>query len=241
MGANITCGGRVEGENVTCPFHEWSFDGETGKCTDIPYASKVPDFAKIKTYKCLEVNKLIFLWYHAEGDEPHWEPPKMPNVESGSWVYHGRHEFEVASHIEDLPENGADVAHLNAIHKSSVAIGGEPSRWMEKWTQKMTWHEWGISWEALTEETQKHIAVVRLKHFLQLGNTKAMEVNVIGEQIGPSLVHLHFDSWMGKGIMFQYVLPLEPLLQKFVHVFYADKTWLPPLAKFSLYGESCKC
>lgn len=41
LGANITCGGRVNGDDITCPFHEWAFDGKTGKCVDIPYASKV--------------------------------------------------------------------------------------------------------------------------------------------------------------------------------------------------------
>jgi hypothetical protein len=60
---------------------------------------------------------------------------------------------------------------------------------------------------------------------------------VRGEQIGPSLVHLHFESCMGKGVMIQYVLPVEPLLQKIVHVFYTERTWLAPHAKFVLWGE----
>lgn len=41
LGANITVGGSIRGDCVTCPFHEWSFDGNTGKCMDIPYAEKV--------------------------------------------------------------------------------------------------------------------------------------------------------------------------------------------------------
>ena len=38
--------------------------------------------------------------------------------------------------------------------------------------------------------------------------------------------------------MIQYLLPIEPLLQKLVHVFYAEPRWPAPLAKFMLWGES---
>ena len=34
-------GGHVRGNCIECPFHGWQFDGETGKCTKIPYAAKV--------------------------------------------------------------------------------------------------------------------------------------------------------------------------------------------------------
>jgi cholesterol 7-dehydrogenase len=51
-------------------------------------------------------------------------------------------------------------------------------------------------------------------------------------------VHLHFQSFMGKGVMIQYVLPLGPMLQKVVHVFYTERSWLSPYAKLVLWGES---
>ena len=61
---------------------------------------------------------------------------------------------------------------------------------------------------------------------------------VRGDQIGPSLVHLHFRSGlMGRGVMLQYVLPLEPMLQRIVHVFYTQPCWSPPMAKLTLYGK----
>ena len=63
---------------------------------------------------------------------------------------------------------------------------------------------------------------------------------VHGEQIGPATVHLHMEipEWGWKGIFFQYVLPIEPLLQKVVHVLYSEPGWPAPLAKFVLWGES---
>ena len=41
-----------------------------------------------------------------------------------------------------------------------------------------------------------------------------------------------------KGVMIQYLLPIEPLLQKLVHVFYAEPSWPAPLAKLTLWAES---
>ena len=42
--------------------------------------------------------------------------------EEGGWVYQGRNEYEVACHIQDIPENGADVAHLPAVHKAPILV-----------------------------------------------------------------------------------------------------------------------
>ena len=65
-------------------------------------------------------------------------------------------------------------------------------------------------------------------------------MRVRGLQVGPSLVHLRFDCpgpGFGRGVMLQCVLPLEPMLQRVVHVFYTERTFLPPMAKLVLYGE----
>ncbi len=37
--------------------------------------------------------------------------------------------------------------------------------------------------------------------------------------------------------MLQYVQPLEPYLQRLVHVFYTERSFPAPLAKFVLYGK----
>lgn len=241
LGANITVGGSIRGDCVTCPFHEWSFDGNTGKCMDIPYAEKIPESAKLSTKTYMEANGLIYVWFHSDNIEPTWFPPVLDQLSPSapkSWVYQGRNEYEISSHIQDIPENGADVAHLNAVHKTTILAGGEPSQWVQKLTQ-WAWHEWGVQWAPETEEGQEHRARVELKHEMKVfGGIPLFSLNVVGEQIGPALVHLHFESFMGKGVMIQYVLPLEPMLQKIVHVFYTQRTWLAPYAKMVLLGES---
>jgi hypothetical protein len=42
----------------------------------------------------------------------------------------------------------------------------------------------------------------------------------------------------GRGVMVQYVLPVEGMVQKLVHVFYTERAWPAPYAKFVLLGES---
>ncbi len=126
LGANVAVGGRVLGDCVECPFHEWVFSGEDGRCQGVPYlaeGSKVPDFARLDVYPTAEMNGLVYLWYHAEGDPPGWHPEEEPELNGcSSWVYQGRNEFEVACHIQDIPENGADVAHLPAVHKTNIFV-----------------------------------------------------------------------------------------------------------------------
>ena len=40
------------------------------------------------------------LWHHADHESPAWEPPVIPEVESGQWVYQGRNEFYVNCHVQ---------------------------------------------------------------------------------------------------------------------------------------------
>jgi cholesterol 7-dehydrogenase len=65
----------------------------------------VEKFAKIRKWTSCEKNGNIFVWYHAESEQP-WELPTVDEIEDGTWCYHGANEFSVNSHIQDIPENG---------------------------------------------------------------------------------------------------------------------------------------
>ncbi|XP_071795908.1 cholesterol 7-desaturase nvd-like isoform X2 [Asterias amurensis] len=118
LGANLGMGGKVEGDCIACPFHGWTFRGDDGKCVKIHYAEKVPAFAKVKTHRSLEINHLIMLWYHAEGDEPSWFPPEFEEVKTGQYTYQGFSAVFYDCHIQDVAENHADKAHFNVLHAS---------------------------------------------------------------------------------------------------------------------------
>ena len=61
---------------------------------------------------------------------------------------------------------------------------------------------------------------------------------IVGEQVGPSIVHMHTQTLFGRGVLIHALLPLEPTLQKVVNVLYTEKKWIEPFAKiFMLFGE----
>lgn len=47
----------------------------------------------------------------------------MDEIINGEWEYKGRTEHEINCHIQEIPENGADIAHLNYLHLAGVNNG----------------------------------------------------------------------------------------------------------------------
>lgn len=238
LGANFAAGGRVVGDCIECPFHGWQFRGSDGKCTKIPYTENIPDMAKVKSYNTLEKNGWIYLWYHAEGAEPYWSPPDIEDIQSGQWTYGGRTEHYVNAHIEEVPENGADVQHLYNVHTPFMSAGVDLRyMWSKLWS--FACHVWGAKWEA-QKAPNEHIGVLSLTHELRMFGKTITPINlkVEANQIGPGIVYLYFDSFFGRGVYIQSLLPVEPLVQKLVHNVYLD--WKLPtlLAKFLMVSEA---
>lgn len=100
LGANLAVGGQVVGNCLQCPFHGWLYRGEDGKCVEVPYSEKIPDFAKTKAWPCVEKNCNIYIWYHAEEIEPTWMPDDIAEIENGTWTYRGYTEHPINAHIE---------------------------------------------------------------------------------------------------------------------------------------------
>ena len=57
-------------------------------------------------------------------------------------------------------------------------------------------------------------------------------------QIGPGIVYLEFESFVGRGVFIQSLTPVEPMVQKLVHNIYMH--WAVPnfIAKFFMFGEA---
>ena len=128
----------------------------------------------------------------------------------------------------DIPENGADGAHLAAVHSASIMLGGEPNQKQEDATEAISKHHWEAKW---TVGEEPHTARIKLHHkkvFLGKWTVFSLGVDAlqIGELLsiidfltysnisGPALVHLNFQSMLGDGVMIQYVLPVEENVQK---------------------------
>ena len=120
LGAHLGVGGKVEGDNIRCPFHNWCWSGESGACVDIPYAKRIPAAAKIGKPVVREQNGFIIVWHHAEGKAPEWTPELIPETASPDNYVHGRRQWELTAHPQELYENGFDVAHFGTLHGMNV-------------------------------------------------------------------------------------------------------------------------
>lgn len=105
-------------------------------------AGSVPKVAKVKKWKSLEANGFIFVWHHVDEDAEPWQMKIVPEVEDGQWVYYGKNEFLVNAHIQDIPENGADVAHLSAVHGPNCMSGSDIRYARPAWAEfgMHAWH-----------------------------------------------------------------------------------------------------
>ncbi|XP_018017327.1 cholesterol 7-desaturase nvd [Hyalella azteca] len=241
LGADMAVGGAVKGDCLECPFHGWQFRGQDGACTVIPYAKKIPDVAKVRHWETQETNGFVFVWHDAEGRPPQWRVPEVAAVATREWRYRGRTEHEVLAHIQEIPENGADIAHLGHLHVPSVFKGADLfSVFSSNTFLDVAKHEWRGVWSPMEGE-DSHVATVNIEHAFNLkpGGLRLFKMTVQALQIGPGLVHLHLNTTLGKGVLVQTVTPLAPLKQKIVHHLYSAPTFVAPFAKFVLHSEAC--
>uniref|UniRef100_A0A0B6ZW40 cholesterol 7-desaturase n=1 Tax=Arion vulgaris TaxID=1028688 RepID=A0A0B6ZW40_9EUPU len=238
MGANLAAGGRVLGDCIECPFHAWKFRGHDGKCVSIPYTDKIPNIARVKSWPVREVSGWVFIWHHAESVDPTWSIPVVEEIENKKWVYKGRTEHYINAHIEEIPENGADVVHLKQVHGPIMTAGADlRTMWNKRWA--FAEHHWTAAWDQLPEP-DGHIGCLKLNHDITIFNFKIplLNLKVCAKQIGPGLVYLEFDSFFGRGMYLQTVVPQAPLVQRVVHNIFVN-TWMPTcIAKFYLLSEA---
>ncbi|KAM3722020.1 Cholesterol 7-desaturase [Dirofilaria immitis] len=241
LGANFNVGGRVVDNNcIQCPFHGWIFNAETGICKRIPYESNstIPEQAKISIWPIVEKNMHIYAWYHCDGKDPEWEIPDIDEISNGEWKYRGRTEHEINCHIQDIPENGADIAHLNYLHLAGINKGNDISKIEMENPEPIIRHIWDGRWEQQSEPN-KHIGVMYLKQVMTIMKIPIPFTysDLQARQIGPGIVHMMFNfGILGRGIVLQHLTPEEPLFQRSRFVMYSN---LPKIyANFFLLCES---
>ncbi|XP_049306042.1 cholesterol 7-desaturase nvd isoform X3 [Bactrocera dorsalis] len=236
LGANMAVGGRVKGDNIECPFHQWSFRGSDGSCANIPYSCTDRKGIKVRRWICREICDSIFIWYHSERKKIQWELPLITSIENKDLVFQGSNEFYVDCHIQEIPENGADFAHFSAVHKTCLLVSEQISN--KSLLFKYVQHRWEADWST-SPLPKSHVAVLQLTHYLQMFlKYKMFKMDIKAEQVGPSFVHLDIkSSILGHIDILQTVTPIEPLVQKVSHRFYARRG-LGPMVKLMIFAES---
>jgi len=179
----------------------------------------VPIFAKTKSYPVIETCELILIYYDQDGNEPTWKPPEYPEIER-SYRYHGKFEHQVAAHVQEIPENGADVAHLGILH----------GNFMLQWIPFIK-HKWVSTWTA----GEDHCAHIILKQKLLLFGIPILSADITATQTGPGLVYITLNMPFGKALIIETVTPKEALLQETSHIIFAPRFVPRFLAKILLY------
>ncbi len=117
LGAHLGHGGKVEGNDLKCPFHAWKFNGD-GECTEVPYAKKIPPKAKMECWPVRERNGLIMVWHDIDKNPPGWELPELKEFheEPEAWSEPKRKEWTLRTHNQEMAENIVDCAHFKYLH-----------------------------------------------------------------------------------------------------------------------------
>jgi len=180
----------------------------------------------------MEHNGVICVWHHVEGKAPYWEPPFFPEIDDGSFVFHGISTHHVRAHCQEIPENGADTAHLNFLHVPFII--------QKLGLGSLFNHSWDATWGAgKAEDGDEHLAHITVVQKLTFANRWVVPgtvVNVKITQTGPGLVFLHFFTPFGRICVIESVTPLAPLLQRAGHLVYAQKSVPRAFAKFVLHS-----
>jgi nitrite reductase/ring-hydroxylating ferredoxin subunit len=135
LGAHFGFGGKVENGTLRCPFHGWRFDA-SGDCVEIPYSSRIPPRARALRHEAVERNGLVLVWFDAQGKPPCFEVPELAEWLDADYTHRWmRFEWTLASHPQELVENGVDWQHFPLVHQmdaprgASARFEGPSYRW----------------------------------------------------------------------------------------------------------------
>jgi phenylpropionate dioxygenase-like ring-hydroxylating dioxygenase large terminal subunit len=113
MGANL-CMGKVSGDRLVCPFHEWEF-GVDGRCAHIPAQEEIPSWGKLARLPVVERHGIAFAWYGSK--EPLWELPFFEGCDPADFFRANIQRVHQEGHWSIVPANAFDIPHLIHVHK----------------------------------------------------------------------------------------------------------------------------
>lgn len=138
LGADLSAG-KVFGNELQCPFHNWQYSGDTGKCVKIPYCDRIPPKARTRAFETREMNDTVLMWYDPEGGAPDYEIPPLAEfspqgaADSGGWTQGWRRfRITIKTHPREVIENTVDKGHLLPIH------GFDVDQWLPVWNRHIT-------------------------------------------------------------------------------------------------------
>ncbi|GAA1940511.1 aromatic ring-hydroxylating oxygenase subunit alpha [Kitasatospora viridis] len=123
LGAHLGVGGKVEGEDLVCPFHSFAF-GPDGRCVRTGYGTPPPK-AGLTHLAVREINGVVAVWHHHAGSPPDWELPAVPVDRYPAPVTFAQ---TIVDHPQEVVENAVDLGHVESVHRFSNARVRKPMR-----------------------------------------------------------------------------------------------------------------
>ncbi|CAL4148921.1 unnamed protein product, partial [Meganyctiphanes norvegica] len=142
------------------------------------------------------------------------------------------------AHVQEIPENGADINHLSHLHGPNIFKGSDlTDAFANSLVMDVAKHAWKGDWKI---EDEEHMASLQLTHGFSMfgGKFEIFSMTVKALQIGPGIVHLYFNTPIGSGVLIHTVTPIEPMMQKVIHTFYTSWSFIAPYAKLVLHYEA---
>ena len=119
LGAHLGHGSKVVDNDLRCPFHHWTWRGDGG-VVSIPYQEQVPlklsKPCRERTAPIHEDMGIVFAWWHPYQEDPLFEITPVEEIAEQGWTPAKSREWVFDVHIQEITENGADVAHFPALH-----------------------------------------------------------------------------------------------------------------------------
>jgi len=107
--------GRVDGDNLVCAYHGWSFD-KSGRCTRVPAYMGEPDAAgrRVRSFPVIETQGFVWV-YGVPGEMPDSRPFHFVHMDDPDYLC-VRYEVRVGASIHQVAENALDVPHTAFLH-----------------------------------------------------------------------------------------------------------------------------
>lgn len=121
-GVRLSLGRIVDGCQLRCAYHGWTYD-EAGQCVQMPAhpSMKPPTRARAVVYPCVEQGGMIWVSLGA-GDS---EPPELGEFRDEGFRAIPCGPYSSAAGAPRLIENFLDVAHLPIVHEGTLGVADQ--------------------------------------------------------------------------------------------------------------------
>lgn len=111
MGADLGCG-RVEGEAIVCPYHNWRY-GSDGVCTRASGVAPPPRFARQRTFPAIERHGYVFFF---SGPKPLFPLPFFLGENADDYAAGRVFRYEADCSWFVNSAHAFDLQHFDAVH-----------------------------------------------------------------------------------------------------------------------------